>query len=77
MRGYWRLGWGKGELDEGSQNIENSFISIREEFYNMINVINTVVCYIWKLLRVNPESSHHNEKYFFSFIFVYEMINVH
>ena len=37
--------------------------------YNMTNIINTAVCYICKL-RVNPKSSHHKEKKFFSFYFV-------
>lgn len=34
--------------------------------HNMINM-NTAVCYIRRLLRVNPESSHHKEKCFSSF----------
>ena len=45
--------------------------------YNMINTIDTAVCYIWKLLnRVNPKSSHHKEKtlffYFFNFVSIWD-----
>ena len=32
--------------------------------YNMTNIINTAVCYIWKSLRVNPKSTHLKEKKF-------------
>ena len=44
--------------------------------YNLINAIDKAVCYIWKLLRVNPKSSHHKENIFsISLIFyLYEMM---
>ena len=32
--------------------------------YSMINMINTAVGYIWKLLGVISKSSHHKEKFF-------------
>ena len=38
--------------------------------YSMINVINTAACYMWKLLRVKPKSSHHKENIFYFFNFV-------
>ena len=37
--------------------------------YNMINIINTAVCYIWKLLREQILGSHHKENIFF-FLFL-------
>ena len=44
--------------------------------YNMINIINTAVCYIWKILREqNPKNSHHKKKKyfsFFSFVFIWD-----
>ena len=51
----------------------------RDAMYNMINIIKTAVCCIWKLLRVNPKSSHYKEKIFFSFSFIlylYEVMDV-
>ena len=49
-----------------------------DEMRNMINIIHTVSCYIW---RVNPKSSHHKGKknhVFFSFIlYLYEMMDGH
>ena len=49
--------------------------------YNMINIMNTAVHYIWKLLKgVIPKNSHHKEKYFFSFsviLYLCEMMDVH
>ena len=49
--------------------------------YNTINIINTAVYYIWKLLRVNPKGSHQKEKIFFSSIslilYQYEMMDIH
>ena len=48
--------------------------------YNMIKIINAGVCYRWKSLRVNPKSSYHKEKQFFSIsliLYLYEMIDVH
>lgn len=50
-------GWGQGnwELDEDSQKYKLPVIkqvSTRDVTYNMINTINTAVCYIQKLLRV-------------------------
>ena len=67
-------GW-KQELDEGDQKIQTSNykINIRVVIYNMINRINTAVCYIGKLLRINPESSSQGKK----ILYLYEMMNVH
>lgn len=46
----------------------------------MMNLINTIVCYIWKLVRrTHPKSSHHKE-IFFSICFIFyscEMMDVH
>ena len=41
-------GWGKGELDEGGQKVQTCSyeINTRDVMYNMINIINTAVCYI-------------------------------
>ena len=36
-------GWGQGYLDEGGQKVQTS--SYRDVMYNMINIINTTVCY--------------------------------
>lgn len=35
--------------------------------YNMINIINTAVSYMWKL-RVDPKCSHHKKKPFISLL---------
>ena len=46
--------------------------------YNMINIINTSVCYPWK--RVNPKNIHHKERNlsFISLILcLYEMMVIH
>ena len=48
--------------------------------YNMINVINTAVYYVWKWLRVNPKTSQHKEKNFFSIsliLYLYKMMDAH
>ena len=29
--------------------------------YNMMTIVKPAVWYIWKLLRINPKSSHHKE----------------
>ena len=42
-----------------------AFKNQQEKMFNMINVINTAVCYTWKLLRVNHKHSHHKAKKFF------------
>ena len=42
-------GWLEGELDEGSQNVQIPIIrqiNTKDVMYNMINIINTAVCYI-------------------------------
>ena len=45
--------------------------SARGVMYNMINIINTAVCYIHELLRdQNSNSSHHKGKKLFFFYFV-------
>ena len=38
---------------------------------------NTAICYIQKLLRVNPKSSHNKEKFFSFCLILYEMMDVH
>jgi len=67
--GDQRQGVERGELDEGSEKVT---ISCKIKKYytmnimlNMIRMIDTVVCYIQKLLTVNTKGSHHKEKYFF------------
>ena len=45
------------------------YMCARDVMYNMINIINTAVCYTWKL-RVNSKSSYHKESFFFFFSFV-------
>ena len=47
--------------------------------YNMINIINTSVCYVSKL-RVEPKSSHCKKKNIFSIsliLYLYEVVDVH
>ena len=39
--------------------------------YNMIHINNTAVCYIWKLLRVNPKSSHKKKNFFSIYLCTY------
>ena len=46
---------GEGELDGGSQKVQPSRHkyqghNISDVMYNMKNIINNAVCYIWKLL---------------------------
>ena len=46
--------WGKWELDEGGQRYKHPvtrYINTRDVMSNMINIMKTAVCYIWKLLR--------------------------
>ena len=49
--------------------------------YNMANIIKTIICYVWKLLkRVNPKkSSHHKEKFISISLILYlcEMMDIH
>ena len=45
--------------------------------FNMINAINTTVCYIKIAKKVNPKNSHHKEQYFYLILYLYEMIDVH
>jgi len=40
----------------------------RDVMYNMINIINTAVCYITKLLTVNPEFSSQGKTIIFLFL---------
>ena len=67
--GDQRQGVERGELDEGSEKV--TITGKIKKYYtvnimlNMIRMINTVVCYIQKLLTVNTKGSHHKEKYFF------------
>ena len=64
---------GKEEWDEGSQKVQTLVMrqeSTRYVTYNMMNIINTVVCYIWKPLREKANSYHHREN-FFPFIYIY------
>ena len=41
-------------------------ISTRDIMYSTINIVNTVLDYTGKLLRINPKRSHHMGKIFFS-----------
>ena len=55
-------------------------ISTEDVRYNMKNVINRAVCYIWKLLRVNPQFSYSVliKGIFLSLIlYVYDMFTGH
>lgn len=48
--------------------------------YSMINIINTVARCMKAVRRVNPKSSHHKEKIFFSIsliLYLSEMTDVH
>ena len=46
--------------------------------YNVINIMNTAVCYVQKLLRVNPEFSAQGKNFSISLIlYLYEMMDVH
>ena len=40
----------------------------KDVMYNMINIINTAVCYITKLLTVNPEFSSQGKTIIFLFL---------
>ena len=53
-------------------------ISTRDVVYNMINIINNVVCDIVKLFKqVNPKSSYHKKIFFLDFNFyLFEIIDV-
>ena len=39
--------------------------------------MNTIVYYIWKLLRVNPKNSHHKEKIFLKNLYLCEVMDIH
>ena len=55
-------------------------LSTRDVMYNnLINIINTAVCYVWKLTRVNLKSFHHRNKTFFHSLILnlYETMDVH
>ena len=44
-------GGGREELDEGSQKVQISSHEINKQMYNMINIMNSALCYTWNLLR--------------------------
>ena len=46
-------------------------IIARNIMYNMVNIINTAICYTRK--RINPKSSYHKE-YFFLFFFFFSFL---
>ena len=53
-------------------------ISTKDVIYNAINIMNAAVCYIWKWSkRANSEDSHHKEKSFCFFLYLYELLGVH
>ena len=60
---------GERVLDEGSQNVQTPSykLSTRDVIYIMVKIINIAVL---KLLRVNPKSSHYQDKNFFYFFYV-------
>ena len=63
-------------------NDELSFISngpypIILIIYYMSHIMNTIVYYIWKLLRVNPKNSHHKEKIFLKNLYLCEVMDIH
>ena len=68
--GYWRQVL-RGGITRwwGSKATNFSYkISTRDVIYDAINIINAVVCYIWKWSkRANSESCHHKEKISVSF----------
>ena len=47
--------------------------------YNMINIINTNLCYMWKLLRQQTLRFFLKEKYFvlLKILYLYKMMDVH
>ena len=66
----------KEEWDEGSQKVQTlgvRQISTRYVTYNMMNIANIVVSYIWKLLREEANNSHHREKFFLFYLYLCEM----
>ena len=61
-------GWEESELDKGSQKYKIP-VNTRDVMYNRINIINTAFMLFTKVVkRVNPNSSHHKEKYFLLFL---------
>ena len=49
-----RGGTGVGEADEGGQNVQRFWlikITTTDVRYNMINITDSAICYIWKFLR--------------------------
>ena len=58
---------GEWELDGGREKVHSSSYKLnkyKDVMYNLINIINTAVCYVRKLLRVNPKSSSHGKDVF-------------
>ena len=55
------------------------YISTRNEMYNVINIINTAVCYVWKLLRKSTLRVLTTQKFFSVslILYLYEMMDVH
>ena len=62
-----------------SQTQLSNWTELRDLMY-MINIINTAVYYICKLLREKILSSHYKDYFFFSIsliLYLYEMMDVH
>ena len=67
-------------MEEGGQKVHISSYKINkywDTMFNMINAINTTVCYIKIAKKVNPKNSPHKEQYFYLILYLYEMIDVH
>ena len=43
-------------------------IGARDKMYSKINIINTAICYMKVVKRVNPKSYNYKENYFFFFL---------
>ena len=72
---------GGAQQEEGSQNVQASSYKInkyKDVLYKMINIINTVISYIWKSARVNPKCSYkkRNKCSISLLLYRYEMIDV-
>ena len=74
-------GWREEVSDEGSQMVQILSYKINKYQDTVCNMINDGHCYMLYtkvVKRVNPKSSHHKEKNFFSFIlYLYEMMHAH
>ena len=55
---------GRGKIGEGGQKVQTSIYNISrgDVMYSMVTIVNNTVVYIWKLLKIDLKSSHHEKK---------------